>query len=275
MFLSIKRTCRPPDLQSGCRIILLACVCTFFGCIARNEGCLDIAAENFDLSADKSCAGCCTYPSISLSLSQKWGTRNFHTDSLYHDFKNMPFYIRDLDYFMSSFAWEDTDLTSYTIDSTEIQCGADVIRYTPDIVQVDARRFVYLLDSIRVFPFIEALNFKVGVVPELNCVDETDDDTPLVLSDASPLWDTLANARSAIRVVLQTDTSVLSLDTVYIHTCLPVSLPYFEEFEPGRDKVLNLTVDYSLWFSTFDKMNLNSLTPSLITGIPVSFSRTP
>jgi len=253
----------------------LACVCTFFGCIARNEGCLDIAAENFDLSADKACVGCCTYPSLSLSLSQKWGTRNFHTDSLYHDVNNMPFYIRDLDYFMSSFAWEDTDLIKYTIDSTDIQCGEDVIRYTPDIVQVDARRFVYLLDSIRVFPFIENINLKVGVVSELNCVDATDDDTPLVLSDASPLWDTLANARSAIRVVLQTDTSVLSFDTVYIHTCLPVSLTYMEEFEPGIDKVLNLTVDYSLWFATFDLMNPGSIQSSLITGIPVSFSRTP
>lgn len=39
-----------------------------FGCYEKQEGCLDLAATNFDVAADKPCSECCTYPKWKIGL---------------------------------------------------------------------------------------------------------------------------------------------------------------------------------------------------------------
>ncbi len=275
MSLNIKRIYRLPDHTTFFVWLLLAGSIFIQGCIMRADGCLDIAAENFDLNADRACDNCCTYPTISIILSQKWNEKNFHSDSIWHDVNGDSFMIRDLKYLLSSFSWIGTDLASYTIDSTTISCPGQTVHYTPDIIQVDSRKFNYILDSIRLFPSIQTLKLKLGYVPELECVDEAADNIPVVLRDASPLWDSIMDTRAAIRIVLQRDLSSETLDTVYIHTCQAISIDYADSFELGKDQVLNLTIDYSLWFEAFNLQDLNSVYDSVLNGIQGSFSRTP
>lgn len=163
----------------------------------------------------------------------------------------------------------------YTIDSASINCNTELVRYTSDLILVESRRFTYNLDTIKDFPFIENVSLKVGLDPGLSCVDADDINTPLLLSDRSILWDSITDMRAAIRVILQKDTTIASFDTVFINSCIPIDIDYTDEFALGLDKRLDITVDYALWFATFNSMNINTIYSSFETGIPVSFTRTP
>jgi len=72
------------------------CVLNIFGCAEAEEGCLDITASNFDITADQDCCRdddecCCTYPNMSLSLFYKLtstdtldqGISNFRLNQFY------------------------------------------------------------------------------------------------------------------------------------------------------------------------------------------------
>jgi hypothetical protein len=273
----IKKACRLPEYANVPLFFVIFALVTLNGCNIKQEGCLDIAAENFDLDADKPCDGCCTYPSVSLSLSQKWNDENFNRDTsvTYPDKDGQHYKIIDLRYLLSSFVWIDENGENYTIDSSEIACNSETIRYTHDLIVVDPKKFVYVLDTFRLSPAIRSLHLKVGWQDELQCVDETGDDVPSEFSDASPLWDTLADSRAAIRIILQRNLSVRQFDTLYLHTCHEIQLPYEFDFVPGKDTQLNITVNYALWFQNADVDDLNSFSSSVVENIAGSFSRTP
>lgn len=60
------------------RIILLSLVILFYSsCEETVEGCLDLLAENYDFTAVDACQDCCTYPSLSMSLSLMNDTLSF------------------------------------------------------------------------------------------------------------------------------------------------------------------------------------------------------
>ncbi len=275
MLLSIKRNCSRPDFIRFTFGVLIIGVVFLGSCSTRLDGCLEIGAENFNLDADKACESCCKYPTITISLSQKWDNENFLVTDTFFDRNLQPFKIADLKYVLSSFVWKDTDDINYTVDSSLIACGAESIGYTRDIIQVDSRQFFYTLDTIRLYPAIQSLDWKLGWKPELECVDGTNNILPVIFSDASPLWNSNLGSRSAIRLVLQRDISTEIKDTIYIHTCQNLFSSYVDTFDLGKSKVLNLTVNYADWFRLVDITDASSVPGSIIAGLPGSFMKTP
>ncbi len=245
------------------------------GCNTRVEGCLDVAAANFDLNADRACQDCCTYPVISISLSQKWNDRNFSTADTLLDSNGKLYRINDLKYFLSSWSWIDSGNITYTVDSAEIACNDHILRYTPDIILVDSRQFLYALGTIHKSPTMDSIQLKLGLLPALDCIDEIDSNTPSILSDKSALWNHQLSSRAALRIVLQRDITMETFDTVFIHACENINLGYDLDLKPGIATTLNLSVNYALWFSHVDIQNLNSFETSILTGIPGSLFKTP
>ena len=245
------------------------------GCNTRIEGCLDIAAANFDLNADRACEDCCTYPSLSISLSQKWNDRNFRTNDTLTDINHIDYRILDLKFFLSSWRWFDNDLITYTVDSAEIACNGSILHYTPDIILVDTAQFVYTLGTIRESPLIDSVELNFGLLSALDCIDATAISTPVILSDESPLWDHQLASRAALRIIFQKDLSIETFDTVYIHTRRDMSLGYDLEFRARLPASLNLSVNYALWFSNVDIQDPASIESSILAGIPGSIFKTP
>ncbi len=241
------------------------------GCTSRVEGCLDTAAANFDFSADRSCEDCCTYPLLSISLSQKWDDRNFSTADSIFDKNGMVYKIRDLKYFLSSWSWQGSDHQEYTVDSAMIACNSSFLMYTPDIILVDSRQYQYTLGTIRQSPAIDSIHLKLGLLTALDCIDGTVEGIPSVFSNSSALWDKLTESRASVRLVLQRDTSMQIFDTIFIHTTQDISLKYDLDIEPGKQTTLGLTVDYAKWFTNADILNLNSFQTSIETGVRNSF----
>lgn len=273
MSQTIKRIClyKEPLILS---ILIAGFLFMQDGCTSRVEGCIDVAAANFDFSADRSCEDCCTYPLLSISLSQKWNDRNFSTSDTLMDKNGLAYKINDLKYFLSSWSWLDSDLHLYTVDSAEISCHGGFLSYTPDIILVDSRQFQYTLGTIRQSPVFDSIDFKLGLLADLDCIDATSDDTPPVFSSNSPLWDKRSETRASIRLVLQLDTSIQTLDTLYIHTLQSIGLGYDLSLEAGIPTTIKLTVDYAEWFSNADIHDLNSFQSSILNGVKDSFSKT-
>lgn len=269
MFQITKRNYRIAEIS-----ILVGCLVFLVSCNTKVDGCLDIAAENFDLEADRQCESCCRYPSMSLLLTQRWGDSNFQTSNTLYDINQKPYYIRDLKYILSSFSWEDSDNILYTIDSSLVDCGEQKIGYTRDLLQIDSRIFNYVLDTIRLFPHIQTLNLKLGWPPELECVDETDNELPVVFQNTNPLWDMTTGQRAALRLIVQRDTAIQTLDTMFIHTCRQLQLPYDIGLPVGVDAKFDLSVDYAKWFMSVDKNNPGTFVTSILDNIDGSFIRT-
>ncbi len=245
------------------------------GCTTREAGCLDPNASNFDLSAEKACSSCCTYPVMTVSLSQKWGSRNFNvTDTLY-DAQQKPYLIQDLKYFLSSWSWQDAQRNLYTVDSAELLCGDALIRYSPDILIVDSKQFQYTLGTIRLFPSIDSIFMTGGLGQDLGCLDPAASTTPPSLGLNSPLRDAGTGNLNAIRLVLKRNPQVETLDTLYIQVQEPFAVAYPFAFTRGMNAVVSLTVDYLAWFSAVDADQLSSFETSVRAGLQGSIFATP
>lgn len=244
------------------------------GCNTRIQGCLDVNADNFNLNAEQSCDGCCTYPSVSLSLTQKWGDRNFaSTDTLY-DINGQPYKITSLVYFLSDWIWEDGQGILYHVDSVTVTCDDGDLTYSPDNLPIGTEQFNYTLGSVRKSPVIDSLHFNIGLTQDFSCLDSEIPGTPLDLTDQSPLWNYQSGSLETMRLIIQRDTAVETFDTVFISDKIVTALAYPFEFIPGKDSKFMLTVDYHLWFQDVNTTDLGSFRQSIISNFAGSITRT-
>ncbi len=245
------------------------------GCISRTEGCLDPGASNYDLEAERSCPDCCTYPTVNLEWSPKWGADNFSTSDTFADVAGRPYLIRDIRFLLESWTWTDAEGMLYSVDSSVIACSGAEITWAADHVQVIPTQFVYPIGTVRAFPQMTALRFAAGPTRDYTCLDPDDSATPDFLTADGPLWDPKTETLSTLRLVLQTDLAAPQTDTLYFHDLLTVELPYALAFERGRSPRFRLTADYSQWFAAADITDLATFHASWIAGVAGSVSLTP
>lgn len=247
------------------------------GCISRVEGCLDVAAANFDLNADKSCNDCCSYPMLSLGLSQKWDDRNFSTSDTFtiSDRNGLLYRINDLKYLLSSWSWKDASDNIYSVDSAELTCLTGQLRYTPDVLLIDSKQFQYVLGTIRKSPVIDTVLFKLGVIPSFDCLDPVAINTPSILSANSVIWDVSTSSRATVRLILQRDITQDIHDTLFIHITKDLKTGYDLDFVPGISTEIKISVNYAKWFTNVDILDLETFRNSLEEGIEGSFYKTP
>lgn len=248
---------------------------SFCGCNTRIEGCLDVNAENFDFDAERSCDGCCTYPALNLTLTQKWGERNFANSDTLLDLSGQPYQIEDLRYFLSAWNWENSEGERFTVDSLEAPCGDTMLRYRTDNLTIDTRKFVYTLGTRRESPTMTSLNCSLGLLKDYSCFDSTVPGTPTDLTDQSPLWNPVSGKLEAVRLIIRTELDSPTLDTIFMDISSSVTMLYDLQLITGTDAQLFLTVDYGKWFEEVDINNLNSFQMSVLQHFSESLFPTP
>ncbi len=249
MWQIIKNIFRP-DFRIIC-LCFMGVLVWCSGCISRTEGCLDIEGKNFDLEADRACRDCCTYPSMQLILTQKWGDRNFSTTDTLYDAGQRPYRITDLKLLLTSWSWSTQEGEVFTVDSMSMPCEDFTFRYTPDILLVDARQFTYTLGTVQKARQIATNYMYVGTPVEYSCLLETAS-APTQITKSSPLWDPEEAALASIRMVIQPDINADQLDTIYIQDVLLASVELQLDMVKGFDTQLRLTIDYSIWWKDAD-----------------------
>jgi hypothetical protein len=161
------------------------------------------------------------------------------------------------------------------VDTIEGDCNGTSFKYTPDILVIDTRQFLYTLGTIRIAPHILSVSATMGLTQDYSCLDETDPKTPPAVTDKSPLWNSTSGKLETIRLIVKLDPAIEKLDTLYVDYTLGNTIGYDFQMAKGIDTPLGLSVNYALWFKDVNVNDLSTFEASLRNNIPGSIIRTP
>ena len=272
MLLNTKKILPDPMRLFGL-IIMMGIL--YAACNTRIEGCLESNAENFDLNAELPCDGCCTYPSMGLTLTQKWNEENYSNADTLYDINDQPYKIEDLRYFLTTWSWTNTEGELFTVDSIENVCDEIAFRYTPDNIIIDTRKFGYTLGTIREHPVTDSVFFSLGLTRDFSCLDDEDPTVPPDLTENSPLWNPATASLETMRLIIRKDSAFLTFDTLFMNLSTNIALGYVLEIEKGFDTQFALTIDYARLFAEANLQDPGSFEMSVITHFRESIFPTP
>lgn len=146
-------------------VCILALVLGISACFEPREGCLDIAATNFDAGADKDC--CCEYPKLVLTINQVYDSLLFRNDSLYPDGSGHWFRIKSAAFYLSEFQLFQNG-TSFRVSDTitlKTFAGSDTSShlFTNDFLLVRRTPVEYTVGTFRQDGQFEEVNFRLGL----------------------------------------------------------------------------------------------------------------
>ncbi len=163
------------DVVSGMNVVLktvcvlLGAAILTLGCNARVDGCLDIEASNFDVTADKDDRALCVYPSLLLNVTYQWtDTVAFAKNTIYTNDLGQLVSFEDVYVLVSQFALNGKNLGALKVeDRVEwyLNSATDptYIEATDDFTFVDYSKFTYTLGVWRTTDVVDRLDFYVGV----------------------------------------------------------------------------------------------------------------
>ena len=280
-------------LNNKARILCTWLLLVFLSaCYEPVEGCLDIAATNFDADADDPCLDCCTYPALSIDFRHRVLTVDtffnlVYVDSVYTDDFGNPYRINNIQFYLSNVRLLRADGTEVGVtDSLEFeiqQSTGETIQGTVEdnFALVNRNTFSdYDLGTFRESGTFTGMRFAIGIEGTANTAD------PNSISTAHPLGvqeeDMYFNADSGYvfnRIEFFRDT--IASDT--IPTILDIGLEQnlqrtvlFAEFTliEGFNTVLTLQIDYATWFTGIDMKNDSEtmIAEKIVENIAQSFS---
>ena len=264
----------PSKAQSYGRTFFKTMVYSFFifslGCGTSEEGCLDIDATNFDVSADKPCESCCTYPNLKISIFHSLSTTgiiqvdsciNHSGDSTLTNGDNNFFQIKDMSFYLSDFQLVMSDGTEVEVEDTITLNVFDDLSGTTfkdtlvkdDFVLVERGTFSYTVGEFRTPGLYSKIRFKVGLDPQVNTTNDTLLTSSHPLSDDQELHFTTREEGYILQqfnIVRDTtdlpDTESIQIGKEYF-TTIQVELDYSQSFEPGFDIEIPIKVKYGEW----------------------------
>lgn len=140
----------------------------FTACYEPQEGCRDIAATNFDASADKDC-DCCTYPDLQIGVSQHYDTQLYVENNVYTTSNGHPFILKNVSFYLSDFQLFQNG-TGYVVSDTAglytfSQFGNDTLReiFTDDFILVRRIPLINVAGSFRNDGIFDKIQFRVGL----------------------------------------------------------------------------------------------------------------
>lgn len=272
---------------------LIICSILFNACTNRSSGCLDFTATNFDVSADRACSDCCTYPTLSLSfrhriiLPENQDTLNFlyNTDYPSPLDTNHIFNIERIRYFVSNleFVKASGEVIGVT-DTIQLQLTTGESKTVEDnFTKVD--RDYFGENSIGTFlgsGVFDSLRFVVGLPTELLLIDTASiAETHSLYPDAESFIYNDADKYISNYIVFNRDTFPGTDSTIVkIFQPVDVSLALSNllsppvEFMEGFDVALTLQIDYLSWFENidFDNLTVGDARTKIVENIANSFS---
>jgi hypothetical protein len=251
-------------------------------CFEPKEGCLDIAATNFDAGADKDC--CCEYPKLVLSVNQVYDSLLFLNNSLYPDasghlfrIKSVAFYLSDFQAFQSGQAFSVSDTITL---NTFVGSDTSGMLFTNDFQLVRRTPVVYSVGTFRQDGNFEEVSFRFGlseaaqkVIPSKAPINH-----PLYTQPDS-LWRGQTNGFVFLQAVVVRDS---------MEATQPVTLRFLQAdlgqqylgatglfvHPTGYDFPLVLTVDYKKMFEgvNWSTHDISAWKTTILANLPGTFS---
>lgn len=240
------------------------------GCYEPKEGCLDIEATNYDVSADDPCPDCCTYPSLSLqfqhyvtlatepdtSYAMKYGTRYpspLDTNHL--------FYLDRGRFFVSDLRLVRANGEEFGIlDSVALPLlGGDTIYVENNFSKHDRDIFAAAkLGTFRTSGEFTGVKFTLGLTPTVRQVwVDTLKTTALAVENDSFSYSKTVGIMP-VRLILRRDTlpDTQPLDLVFTQERqISLPLPQTVFIDKGFKMKVTLRLDYMVLFQNVDFKN--------------------
>jgi hypothetical protein len=267
MLVDILANLFAPILKRGALLAILLFALLFAACYRPKEGCLDLAATNLDVNADKSCETCCTYPSLYLSVRQKYDTLVFVENKIYENalgqffrLKSASFYLSDFEVLQGQDALSVSDTLNFKLYGNS---STDTLKktLTNDFVLLRRSSDNLKIGSFRNTGLFTGARFRVGL----------NDEEQQIISRAAPanhplqrqqdsLWHGYSKGYVFAQVIIATDTALANtvFDTISLTRSdlggfLVVTPPSaFLEHRPGFDLLLKAEIDYKIMLSGID-----------------------
>ncbi len=238
--------------------------CFMAACYEPVQGCLDVLATNYSITADESCpdeiVDCCTYPAIFLDVEPMVGDQGFSEDSIYVTLTNDSFRIVQAMFFIGDFNARNLDGEIVEIDEdlsfTTLSNGQSIISSDKDDVALVIRpRVNFEFGEFKSPDVYEAFGFSFGLNPNWNHADISSLSELHILNTSDSLqisqeegfvfarFDVIPNYNipDTTSYIISGD---VSLKSVQFDTTFTV--------DRGVDVYLPVFVDYGKWFEGVD-----------------------
>jgi hypothetical protein len=246
--------------------LLLGLFLFFASCFEPTQGCLDLAAVNFDASADKDCeeAGCaCVYPKLQVTVDQRYDSLAYRRDSVYIGTNGQRFRIHDVAFYLSDFQLFKNAAPFSVSDTLGLRAfsafGNDTLRrvFRNDFQLVRLETQTYAVGDFRESGIFSEVNIRFGldsdanrVVPRLAPANH-----PLSIQ-ADSLWEGKNRGFVFLKVVVGRDVASPQTDTLRF-TAADVGdffIAQTSQFlhDEGTDFRLRLRADYKKLLGNVD-----------------------
>lgn len=256
----------------------------FSSCSNDEEGCLDVQATNFDVTADVACNSCCTYPELSFRVNHIYtDSANFILDATYLDAIDSPFTVSSAQMYIS-------DVQLIRADGTGVGVTDNLtLTFSDNTTSVIEDNFLFVRKSIGNYTSgtignistegkFEKIRFNVGVNPTANHAQISNMPDGHALAEQTESMHLDIND-GYIFTKLQIVTDTTSTDfTIYEisgdGSLTTIELDYPLNIDAGFDISLIVNMDYNILFSNIDFQNDDetSITSKLQNNISNAFS---
>lgn len=231
------------------------------GCGERIEGCLDTAATNFEVDADRNC--CCEYPQLRLAVFPRTDTIEeaaFRANDTVFGALDT-FIVREVRFVLSSFELVRSDGTTLlTTDSIVLPLvdGTSFVA-VDDYVVTRLSGFDYTVGTLPAFGAFDSLRFTVGILPPASRTEPLDLPSDHPLADTTLFDDALLEYYAA-NVVVTPDIAADSINTnLPLRSTRTIAIPIDLVAEPSEDLTVTLRLYYTYLFEGIDFGSMSEL----------------
>ncbi|MCB0705899.1 MAG: hypothetical protein KDC34_11340 [Saprospiraceae bacterium] len=237
-------------------------VLVFAACYEKQEGCLDIGATNFDVTADKPCADeCCTYPVIKMSVSSVYSDLvidtmySFKLDKLYEvpgrpgdsiAFSRIRYFVSNVELLSGGTVFGVPEELDLFINGQSTIVSDNFGRFEPSVSPSAT------LGSFAKTGTFDGVRFTFGLEPAIIGADPDSIPSghPLSIQSDSTLWLEGAGYQSVYLELFRDQTAVDST-VIPIEGSMQLEFDFSEPYEVlgGFDLTLKFQIDFSKWFT--------------------------
>ncbi len=257
----------------------------FISCAQDQEGCLDIEAANLDITADKACTSCCTYPNLNLSFNHKIAlendTVNFQLGQGYTNDVFDTFAIQNIQFYLSNVSLIRGDGTKIGVIDTMsfyVQNQSMPEQLIDDFQLVNRNTFTYNIGSLKTSGDFIGIEFLVGLDESANNIipDSITSDHVLAIQTET-MYDEPNQSYIFNTFEIIPDTSQQDLTKTYnLNTASLVELSKDFTMSKGGNLTLQFQIDYLSFFKgiNFDLDDETTIINKVLNNTQQAFSFT-
>ncbi len=276
------------EMKEIYKLFFLLFLFSLTGCYEPTEGCLDADATNFDVSADRSCESCCTYPDLKfkvvhkiipvnqpdtvLSFSYGVAQRVFPDTNHFFKIEKISFLVSNIHLVAAN--GEETGVKGKLILKTPVQDTEVENNFAKVNAGSSSDLIIGKLQHAGTFTKVK---FLFGITDEVNAADPASmpENHPLSIIADSTNWapgDGYISNSIDFKRDTAAATPVTEIDLFQAHEIL-LSLPEEKTFSKGHDLKVTLSINYGKWFDgiDFDNDSDETIYHKINENIPLSF----